>query len=59
MILGGEVAVLIPNPEQRNFAHWLNKYHEEIASLEEQIETEKKKLFFLKDRMANPQSALS
>jgi hypothetical protein len=44
MILGGEVSVLIPNPECRNFAHWLQKYHEEIAFLERQIENEKKRL---------------
>ncbi len=44
MILSGEVSVLIPNPECRNFAHWLQKYHEEIIIMEKQIEVEKKRL---------------
>jgi len=44
MILDGEVSVLIPNPENRNFAHWLQTLHEEKNNYEKLIERETKRL---------------
>jgi len=44
MILDGEVSVLIPNPENRNFSHWLKNLHEEIKNYERVIERETKRL---------------
>jgi hypothetical protein len=44
MILEGEVSVLIPNPENRNFGHWLKTLHEEWKNYERLIERETKRL---------------
>ena len=44
MILEGEVSVLIPNPENRNFGHWLKTLHEERKNYERLIERETKRL---------------
>ena len=44
MILDGEVTVLIPNPENRNFAHWLKTFNEERKNYERVIERETKRL---------------
>jgi hypothetical protein len=44
MILDGEVSVLIPNPENRNFGHWLKTLHEERKNYERLIERETKRL---------------
>lgn len=52
MILDGEVSVLIPNPENRNFAHWLQNLHGEIKNYEKLIERETKRLQLVKERMA-------
>jgi hypothetical protein len=52
MILDGEVSVLIPNPECRNFPHWLKTLHEEIKTYEKLIERESKILQLAKERMS-------
>ena len=44
MILDGEVSVLIPNPENRNFSHWLQTLIEERNNYERLIERETKRL---------------
>lgn len=44
MILDGEVSVLIPNPENRNFGHWLKTLNEERKNYERLIERETKRL---------------
>jgi hypothetical protein len=51
MMLDGEVSVLIPNPENRNFNHWLKTLHEEIKNYERVIERETKRLQLIKDKM--------
>jgi hypothetical protein len=51
MMLDGEVSVLIPNPENRNFAHWLKTLHEETKNYERVIERETKRLQLIKEKM--------
>ena len=52
MILEGEVSVLLPNPENRNFTHWLKTLHEEIKNYERLIERETKRLHLIKEKLA-------
>ena len=52
MILDGEVSVLIPNPENRNFGHWLKTLHEEIKNYERLIERETKRLQLIKEKLS-------
>jgi len=51
MILEGEVNVLIPNPENRNFAHWLKTFHEEIRNYERLIDRESRRLQLIKEKV--------
>ena len=51
MILEGEVSVLLPNPENRNFTHWLKTLHEEIKNYERLIERETKRLHLIKEKL--------
>jgi hypothetical protein len=52
MILDGEVSVLIPNPENRNFGHWLKTLHEERNNYERLIERETKRLQLIKEKVS-------
>jgi hypothetical protein len=52
MILDGEVSVLIPNPENRNFGHWLKTLHEERKNYERLIERETKRLQLIKEKVS-------
>jgi len=55
MILEGEVSVLIPNPENRNFGHWLKTLHEERKNYERLIERETKRLQLIKEKLTMAQ----
>jgi len=52
MILDGEVSVLIPNPENRNFGHWLKILQEERKNFERLIERETKRLQLIKEKVS-------
>ena len=52
MILDGEVSVLLPNPENRNFGHWLKTLHEERKNYERLIERETKRLQLIKEKVS-------
>jgi hypothetical protein len=58
MILDGEVSVLIPNPENRNFAHWLKTFHEEIKNYERLIDREFRRLQMIKEKLSLAQKTI-
>lgn len=59
MILDGEVSVLIPNPENRNFSHWLQTFIEERKNYERLIEREMKHLQLIKEKLSMVQKKAS
>jgi len=52
MILDGEVSVLIPNTENRNFSQWLQTLIEERKNYERLIEMETKRLQLIKEKLS-------
>ena len=59
MILDGEVSVLIPNPENRNFSHWFQTLIEERKNYERLIKRETKRLQLIKEKLSMVQKKAS